>query len=458
MRPDEVQRLVLRAPPGTAVAHLILRIPEGLGRVAADLLHTKLSASFGVPLYDQPCCSIGVSFDGLVALGVPEAYLRLYRRLAPAFSDGAVRRSVRVGDSGPSAASNWNAKFAQASAHVLVSWHGPRADVDNAALELAGAWSKKLGTSQPEPLIGERLGAPKNEVGEWVHFGYRDGISEVSIDDTCSRPDASDCRKHKPGALLLTEINDAGFNLFALSRAPEKVRGFFRESSFGILRPMKQDLASFEEAIDRWVGETQAAVGSPVTRDFVKAKLCGRWPDGRMVKPGEYTPQGSSLQLDFSEDGAGEGCPFGSHVRRMRAAPDASGHAFERPLQRRSLPFGPAIWSGRPTDDKSRGLLGHFFCASIEDQFEHLLGQWAARPPVGFPAEASALDPLIGPHDDLDAALVVPHKGRPPQRLQGFRAWTTTQGTMYAWYPGQSGLKALLEDDFVPEDGEGPWL
>ena len=45
-----------------------------------------------------------------------------------------------------------------------------------------------------------------------------------------------------------------------------------------------------------------------------------------------------------------------------------------------------------------------------------------------------------------------------PDYLSGFRTWTTTQGTLYAWHPSKSGLKALLEDDFVPEDEEGPWL
>jgi hypothetical protein len=121
------------------------------------------------------------------------------------------------------------------------------------------------------------------------------------------------------------------------------------------------------------------------------------------------------------------------------------------------VPFGPAAWGERPAFDKSRGLLGHFFCASIEDQFEHLLGQWAARPPLGLPVEDSALDPLIGPHDDAGATLAVPLQDRPTQLLRGFSAWTTTMGTAYGWYPGCEGLQALLESDFVRDEDEGPW-
>ena len=142
----------------------------------------------------------------------------------------------------------------------------------------------------------------------------------------------------------------------------------------------------------------------------------------------------------------------------MRAAPDGDGNVLERPLQRRSIPYGPASWSGPPTDEQPRGLLGHFFCASIEDQFEHLVSQWAARPPLGFAAADRAQDPFVGSHEDRNAALGVPLQRKPTQWLRGFSAWTTVKGTMYAWHPGRSGLDALLDDDFVPVEDERPWL
>ena len=455
MKPQQVQTLVLRAPAGPAVAHLIAQIPEGSGRAAARLLDT-LSPSFG-PQALHHCCSIGFSFAGLEALGVPDGYLRRFRRSAPAFAEGAVRRSVHLGDGGASAAGQWQPRFRQDRAHVLLSWHGPPESVHEAARAFAENWQQRIGNLLPEPLEGLRLGRPAGEEGEWVHFGFRDGLSEICIDEEFPRPDAPDCRARAPGALLLGHVNDAGSNPFALSQAPDKVRAFFRDSSFGILRPMAQNLAAFEAQLDEWVLALQRVYATPVTRDFVKAKLCGRWPSGQQPRPGDLTPEGN-LVLDLSGDDAGQGCPFGSHVRRMRAKPDPTGHDFERPLQRRSMPFGPAAWSGRPTDGKSRGLLGHFFCASIEDQFEHLLGQWAARPPLGFAPDDSAQDPLIGAHDHAAAALAVPLKDRPTQWLHGFGAWTTTLGTMYAWHPGKVGLQVLLGGDFEPDDEGGPWL
>lgn len=457
MNTGQVQSLVLRAPHGPAVAHLIVEVPAGRGQEAAALLGA-LTPSFGPRDAGSPFCSIGFSYAGLQALGMPERYLRLFARLAPAFREGAVRRSVHLGDGGASAVAHWRPAFRQDRAHVLLSWHGAQQLVHDQARALARQWMLSFSMGLADPMTGLRLGAPESQAGEWVHYGFRDGISEVCIDDEHPRPAAPDCRRHAPGALLLGEINDAGFNPFVLSQAPEKVRSFFRNSSFGILRPMLQDLAGFEAQVDRWQAELAPLMKPALTREFVKAKLCGRWPDGRQLEAGEVEPGGDSLVLNLSEDAAGMGCPWGSHVRRMRAAPDRDGHVFLRPLQRRGMPFGPAHWSGRPNDGQPRGLLGHFFCASIEDQFEHLLGQWSARPPLGFAPEDRALDPLIGPHEDARAALLVPLHGRPPQALAGLQAWTTTQGTLYAWHPGRDGLCALLEHDFVRDEDLGPWL
>jgi len=347
MNLEHVQTLVLRAPEGGAVAHQVLCIPDGKGQAAADLLKArKKQFSFGVGNAADPRTSIGFSFAGLEALGVPERYLRLFQLMAPAFAQGALRRSVHLGDSGESAPLKWEPRFRQENAHVLLSWHGEGNKVHKCAQEFEEAWEKAIEVRAPDRLKGARLGAPPQEVGEWVHFGFRDGLSEICVDDEDPRPTAPDCRRHKRGTLLLGYVNDAGFNTFALTRAPEKVRAFFHDSSFGILRKMEQKLEAFEDQLEVWRAQLAAAIpGHQVSRDFVKAKLCGRWPDGRQVRPGEFTPQHGSLVLDLKGDEAGEGCPFGSHVRRMRAPPDRNGNLFERPLQRRGScpPFDPPV-------------------------------------------------------------------------------------------------------------------
>jgi len=473
MNPDSVQSLVLRAPHGPTVAHRVLQVPPGRGIAALHVLRRQVLTSFGPRPPDAPCQSLGFSFEGLQALGVPEGYLRLFRRLAPAFRDGAVLRSTQLGDSGASAAPNWMPEFQSSWPHVVVTWFGSAYQVRQWHDAFVKEWQDAVGPAGPGSapgawpprLYGRRLGAPPLQTGEWVHYGFRDGLSEVCIDQDEPRPQAPDLRDHKPGALLLGHVDDAGTNPFVLSQAPDKVRRFFHDSSFGILRPMAQDVAAFEQQVQAWAAQLAPLYPVPVSTDFVKSKLGGRWPDGSVPLPGQLAPSDRFVvhpkgePSDFPGDAMGQGCPFGSHVRRMRAAPDGRGRVFERPLQRRSVPFGSADWGGQSRDGQPRGLLGHFFCASIEDQFEHLLGQWAAGPPLGASRDDQAPDPLTGPHQDASAGLRVPLQDRPVQHLSGFRAWTTTLGTLYAWYPGSDGLQALMDNDFIPDedDGERPW-
>lgn len=464
---EAVQTLVVRAPHGPEVAHLVLTIPArpNAGRDAFALLKDT-QPSFGAREAHQPCCSIGFSYAGLERLGLPIGYLRVFRRTSPAFADGAPLRAARRGDGYANEPDKACPEFTQQRAHVLVSWHGPAGETLAQAQALAGAWSKHFQTRPDEAVSalhqGQRLGAPPEQTGEWMHFGYRDGLSEVCIEEHAP-PGTIDPRHHAPGVLLHGHVNDAGYNPYALSQAPDKVRAFFRNASFGVLRPMQQDLSAFQKKVDEWAVELAAQYPRPVTPAFVKAKLCGRWPNGVLLTPEVFDePPAGSLALPqdpFTDgDAEGYGCPYGAHVRRMRAAPDANGRIFARTLQRRSVPYGKALWSNRPApgDNEERGLLGHFFCASIEDQFEHLLGQWAARPPLGFAADDSAADPLLGPHAD-GGALRVPLEGKAPAYLSGFRRWTSPLGTMYAWYPSCCALWALRYRDYEPEDTEGPW-
>jgi len=498
----DVQSLLLRPPDGPVVRHALLRVPDGKGLAARQVLDETCRISFDIPraAYNL-ICSIGFTFDGLDALCLPLAYLRVFQRFSPSFREGAVRRSVAVGDTGPSSAAGWRPEFGQERAHVIVSWHGPRDAVDAAWQRLAWRWCGLLPRDAPAQatpdrffatLEGERLGAPKGRVGQWAHFGFRDDVSDVAIDGLPRSQPAPDLRSHAPGSLLLGWMDDEGLNRFSLTQAPDKVRRFFRSASFGILRPVRQNIAGFEEQVAKWqvemcglfpalepaeISTTEPKASAPerflVDKDFVKAKLCGRWPDGHPVHPGAAFPpaEGPSpdeFDLKLYSDGKcgrfvmadkeGMGCPFGSHVRRMQPRPDAKGHLLRRPLLRRSVPFGSASFDRIPTDGQPRGHLAHFFCASIENQFEHLLGQWGARPPLGAAAHDDALDPLMGPHDDPNTGLRIPLQGQKTQTLTGFQAWTTTLGMAYAWYPGREGLRMLLDNDFVPVELAGPWL
>lgn len=380
-------------------------------------------------------CALDIGFGhaGLAALGLPDRLLGLLRERAPAFVQGAAQRAAeRLGDTGPSAAERWDARFAPAAAHVLLTLHAdaePAIDARSRELRnaAAGAFS-----GWDAPLDGRHLGAPG--AGVTVHFGYRDGIGRVAVRGIGGRG-----IEHAAGEVFLGHDNDAGFDRWQ-GLAPE-AEAFFRNGSFGALRQMQQDEAAFRRCVQRWAAE----LGS--SREYVMAKLCGRWPDGapvtasqtRSTLPDALPPAQLDI-ADFAGDAKGHGCPFGSHLRRMNPRGDPVLPSRRRPLVRRGMPYGPP-YADAP--EQTRGLLGLFFCASLEDQFEHLLGHWADGVPLGSPDRGKAKDPLIGNHEDPAARFEIPMASGDARHLGGFEAFVVTRGTAYAFYPGRSGIEML---------------
>lgn len=462
---EEAPTLVLRRPRAAGVAHLVLRVSPGKGGRALLGLRRFVAAirepSFGV---DAPNASLlqvtlGFTWRGLQALGVPRPYLRTFARLAPAFAEGAPLRAARLGDSGPSSPTRWRPGFDLEAAHVLLTLHGPPGDIEQLASDLHACWGVGEPLACVDTALGRRLGAPGIQKGEWVHFGYRDGLTDAVIEDLGRSPhDSPQVRLHRAGEFLLGHENDDDFNRFTLETAPAKLRSFFHHGSFAAYRPMQQDIAGFEAFVDEAVQQIArgAALPVPFSREWVKAKLCGRWPGGEALRPGQRTPVANDFCVDFGGDVQGRGCPFAAHVRRMRPL-DVDAHGRTRPLLRRGMPYGEADWSASPAPGVDRGLLGLFFCASLEDQFEHLLGQWANRRPLGSPDTGRAKDPLIGAHEEPVADLRLPMDGG-AVTLRGLRPWTRTLGTLYAWVPGRTALGQLLEQDFNRPEDDGPWL
>lgn len=480
----DVQQLVLQASWRRAVHHRVLRFHsrEGGIRCLGQLLG-QLTFGPDRQACDKVDCALGLSFRGLEALEVPPAYLGLFRRLAPAFAAGAVpRAAARLGDTGPSAATRWEPAFAHRDAHALVTMHGKPEVLAQAVAALDRLIASTSGVeSQGKSMAGMHLRAPPGHLDRqnehWVHFGYRDGLSRPCIEGLLS-DDVAAARAHEihePGELLLGEARDLGDNPWALPSAPQEVRAFFRHGSFAAMRCIAQDERSFRRALARWADHIANDAGRPTDaawreplEDFIRAKLCGRWPDGQPVTPehlpGERPPVSATRppMPDFAtQDPDGHGCPFGAHIRRM----NPQGHEVAlsvrpRPLFRRGMPYGP--WYDAGTEDAPRGLLGLFFCSDIEDQFEHLLGEWADRMPMGFTGAGDAKDPLIGAHEDPRATLVVP---RPklastppgaPWTLHRFEPFVRTLGTLYAFYPSRPALETIINRTWRRE--EEPWL
>jgi hypothetical protein len=130
---------------------------------------------------------------------------------------------------------------------------------------------------------------------------------------------------------------------------------------------------------------------------------------------------------------------------------------LRRPLLRRGMAYGKPYVQNDSAASADRGLLGLFFCSSIEDQFEHVVGNWAQDSPMGIPGQGPNQDPLIGSQDGLHNALKIPmlddQFNRKDLHLQGLKPFVKTTGTLYAFFPSRSTLKIInkgMHEFFYP--------
>lgn len=517
---DDVQRIVLhgtrKGTPWTAVRHLLVHFGSGAPRHLMHWLHGRIHAACA-PEQPQVQWSMGLTRRGLERAGVPAHVMTRFALKSPAFWAGAALRApTHLGLTGDSAPERWHKAFDLATLDLVISVHGMDlgtvgeqcSDPALAAL-LAGMTTHCL-------LPGQALAAPKegspasgaDPTAQWVHFGYRDGLSRIGIKGwSKDKPEKAlkAVSWHQPGEFVLGHPNDTGTDPWVAGPGlrvwPDEVRSFFRNGSFGVLHQMRQHTDDFEKFVEDAARkqfdfpDAPRKKDEPVPRhllDEVKAKLCGRYPDGRpLASAGDKNDP--KADFDYREDPRGERCPFGSHVRRMnprrleepRASPvtatadglserPAAHFLRRRPLLRRGLPYGPARWASHGADDTSRGappnqdedgntptaepergLIGHFFCASIEDQFEHLLGEWADRVPLGSPDRGGARDPLIGLHESGDGPFEVPRPAPAPSPfVTGLRPFVQTVGAAYLFYPSLATVKRIADSDFWREPEE----
>ena len=113
-----------------------------------------------------------------------------------------------------------------------------------------------------------------------------------------------------------------------------------------------------------------------------------------------------------------------------RAAVDAEGALAHAAPQPRAASPRHAV--RRPGGSKERGFFGHFFCASIEDQFEHLVGQWGERVQLGSADRGRARDPLIGANRYNDGDFEIPtNNPKASLTVKGLEPFVRVVGTSF---------------------------
>jgi deferrochelatase/peroxidase EfeB len=397
------------------------------------------------------CFNIGLTYEGLRALGTPTASLEMFPN---EFVEGMTARAVKLGDVGPSAPESWPAPFNEPKRiHLIATIYAEKVD------QLNEVQKRALPDQKAFKLLGTREGYSFPD--DFVHFGYRDNITQPRFEEV---PDSQRHPDRQPRAPLGTVLLGHPTNLEGLMwRVPHPLE-LGHNGTFNAFRVLKQDVAGFEEYLDRAASDLlehpqggkllphgeEEKIGKGLSRcaalrEIVAANLCGRWRDGTPLALSADAPDPKADLTDFDYVGVGDSrCPHGAHIRRCNPR---GGQIVQRiannsrRLVRRGVPYGPPYDLAKPRDgdEPERGLLGNFIGASLGAQFEAMSCDWLN---LGLqdPRITGSNDPISGANDPCTSWFDLPLNSGGTIRLRGLPQFVSTRGGAYTFLPS---LKAI---------------
>jgi len=443
---EDVQGFVLRPYGRPALRVFLLRVESApsAGRFLRSLVGGDASVpqlTSAAPWVTKPnfCINVGFTYAGLAALKLHPQTLASF----PAeFVAGAVNRAARVGDVDESAPEHWKGGLADASRiHTLLFVFAQSdAILDNVSADLRTLFGKCPAFSEVSVQDGRAL------PGSVAHFGYRDGLSQPTVEGG-PRPSVAEVLPTAPAGEFLLGY-PSQYDSFTYPVPQPRELG--HNGTFLAFRILAQNCAAFEKFL------VSAATQTGLDPELIAAKLCGRWRSG---VPLALSPQSADSFLPLeqynafdyaptselpnaNDDRRGYRCPIGSHVRRMnpRHSLVAGNSGLKRRIMRRGLTYGPPYDPMNPDDGIERGLLGLFIGVSLKDQFEFLMSDWANKATFA-PGLRDTRDPINGDNSGPGATFLIPVEGQPPLELVGLSRFVTCRGAAYCFLPGITALK-----------------
>jgi cytochrome P450/deferrochelatase/peroxidase EfeB len=426
----------------------------------------------------------------------------------PAFQLGMAARGRNLGDLGDTASSSWRwgdtTEAGQAAEAILIVYAETSDDLAYATqvhtnlLEHYGG--KVIAVTDCAPA---RLGQGDDQLA-FEHFGYRDGISQPIVKGTQrSLKGAPERDIVEPGEFILGYANGQGFfsqspllppdadlgrNLPQLSskelsrfpdfgngKSGQSPRDFGRNGTYLVVRELKQDVAGFENFVTRKADDIRQnyrdihkVIGQYPDKEWIKAKLMGRWPNGRpLIGNPVNTPSPKRGDPDFaacraaerendfaygSDDPQGLACPFGSHIRRTNPRDSKEpGDKAEQVItnRHRLLRRGRTYSRTDASGEVEKGILFVALCTDLERQFEFVQQIWSNSP--SFHGLTNEPDPISGADmpDPKTGKTAARHFTIPTpagsMKLLGMETFVRVMAGGYFFLPSRSALTFLTE-------------
>jgi Dyp-type peroxidase family len=417
----------------------------------------RLKASKQAAEGHQPAINLALTARGLERVGIGTPALDGFSAEflegmspEPGAREEVPRRSNVLGDLERSSPRCWN-------------WGGWRTnrDIDGLLLlfaaddpsldRLVAAETKAMaGAAQPLPVV--LRGRIHDDFKE--HFGYLDGISQPIIEGepewSRRKPPTAkqeDISRVKPGEFLLGYLNErrvrVGERPHAKGAKPTTARDIRRNGTYLVFRQLEQDVAAFDDFVSR------QAQGLRETKDWIRARLIGRTPEGGPLIPDlANASENKNEFLYYHQDRFGLTCPIGAHIRRANPR-DSLNPDPETALRlskmhriiRRGRPYGER-W--KPTKDKAdseahRGMLFIALNADIAGQFEMIQNSWLNNP--HFAGQYAGTDPLS--HVVAGGDLITIQRRPINIRINRPEPFVRVRGGAYFFLPGIQALRTM---------------
>ena len=373
---------------------------------------------------------IAFTFEGLKALGVPQASLDSF---PIEFRQGMAARAAILHDVGANAPANWQYPFGSKEAHIALAIYAKDDEGLQRILELAGKSHQDL----PQICVIYRLQFGELPEGRNA-FGFKDGLHNPHVEGSGPAVRAGSGAPIKAGEFIMGYPDESG--AIAAAPIPQELR---HNGSFVAIRKFHMDVAAFRRYL-------RANASSPEEEELIAAKMIGRWRSGAplVLTPDRDDPELGSdpnrnNEFAYADDTKGLKCPFSAHIRRVNPRDALDNDLVAVNLHhflRRGTNYGPLLPEGMLEDDGAeRGGVFLLIGAHLRQQFEFVQSQWVTD--GNFISHGTEQDPLIGNNED-DGVFTIPKKPV-RRRLHGLPKFVTVRGGEYCFMPGLRALRWL---------------